>query len=92
MGDIQTAINSTPEFSLVIVEQENYLATFGKYRQYLRDEFKKDTEVHEYQSPEGSGFILIEYKLENGLEMVKRTSVGLNSFIDHDWILLSKNP
>jgi len=42
-----------------------YKSENGKYRQYLKDEFKKGIEIHEYVGPRGSGYRVFEEEMRS---------------------------
>ena len=58
----------------------------GKYKQYKRGEFAKDSQVHEYVRPDGVGFLLIEYKTLVDGEWFRVGGIGPDSSQYHDWI------
>lgn len=68
----------------IIIRQQNFFNANGKYEKFM---FNADTDVHEYVSPEGAGFLVIETRSSNGIIERKVTDYG-PSGRSTDWVKL----
>jgi hypothetical protein len=60
--------------------QDAYFAAHGKYQQFTYD----GATIGEYTGPLGPGYIVYEYKEENGINFTKATDFG-NEGRSFDW-------
>jgi hypothetical protein len=71
-------------------EQDQCLASTGKYKKYRRDEKADGSEVHEYVSPDGPGYVVFEYITKGEDTYVRATGKGPETYRYFDWRLVEK--
>lgn len=82
---MNTFVDKPEWVDTIVSEQETKVSVDGKYKQYLRDEITKDSEVHEYDGPDGTGYVLFQFETRKDGEYMRTMGEGGEAYRYFDW-------